>query len=253
MQDSPIPSSIHPLASQLNSIPGAGYDQISVPACTAAHIYVSHVPTAVDDATADTASFLILGALRGFNSSLISLRRGTWRGNPQPPLGHDPEGKILGILGMGGIGRNLARKMRAFSMEVQYHNRRRLSAEEEEGAKYVGFEELLRESDVISLNLPLNEHTRHMISTEQFAMMKRDVVIVNTARGAVMDEGALVKALDDGRVGSVGLDVFEEEPKVHEGLVGNERVMLLPHMGTWTLEVRSFFFKFCSISLSAQG
>ena len=135
---------------------GAGYDQIDVAACTAASIQVSHVPTAVDAATADTAIFLLLGALRNFNPSLQNLRQGSWRGNPPPPLGHDPEGKVLGILGMGGIGRNMKRKAEAFGMNVIYHNRRKLDEKMAGGANYVGFEELLKTSDVISLNLPLN-------------------------------------------------------------------------------------------------
>lgn len=125
-------------------------------ACTARHILVSNVPTAVDDATADTNMFLILGALRGFNTSMMALRDGKWRGQPPPPLGHDPEGKTLGILGMGGIGRNLKKKAEAFGMNVVYHNRSRLSEEMAGGARYVSFEELLETSDVLSLNLPLN-------------------------------------------------------------------------------------------------
>lgn len=100
-------------------------------------------------------------------------------------------------------------------------------------------ETLLRTSDVISVNVPLNQHTRHLISTAQFKSMKKGVVIINTARGAVIDEAALVKALNDGTVGSVGLDVYEEEPKVHEGLVKNPNVLLLPHMGTWTKETQT--------------
>jgi len=135
---------------------GAGYDQIDVPVCTAHNIRVSNVPTAVDDATADTAVFLTLGALRGFNLPLINLRKGLFRGETPPPLGHDPQGKVLGILGMGGIGRNMAKKLRAFGMSVQYYNRNKLSEDLEDGAKYVEFEELLKTSDVISLNLPLN-------------------------------------------------------------------------------------------------
>lgn len=114
------------------------------------------MPTAVDDATADTNMFLILGALRGFNVTMTTLREGRWRGQRAPPLGHDPQGKLLGILGMGGIGRNLADKARAFGMKIQYHNRTRLTDELAGGAKYVGFDELLATSDVISLNLPLN-------------------------------------------------------------------------------------------------
>jgi len=137
---------------------GAGYDQIDVHACSARSppIRVSNVPTAVDDATADVNIFLILGALRGFNTSMLALREGKWRGNPAPPLGHDPQGKVLGILGMGGIGRNLKKKAEAFGMTVQYYNRNKLSEELSGGAKYVGFEELLKTSDVLSLNLPLN-------------------------------------------------------------------------------------------------
>ena len=149
---------------------------------------------------------------------------------------------MLGILGMGGNGRNLPRKMRAFGMQVVYHNRKRLSDEDEDGARYVGFDELLRSSDVVSLNLPLNERTRGLVGERELKRMKRGVVIVNTARGAVVDEDALVKALQEGKVGCVGLDVFEEEPAVHEGLRRDERVLLLPHMGTWTVEVSLFLF-----------
>ncbi|MCJ1356339.1 MAG: hypothetical protein MMC33_006334 [Icmadophila ericetorum] len=218
---------------------GAGYDQIDVEVCTKHNIHISNVPTAVDNCTADTTVFLILSALRGFNSTLNALRQGKWRGDPPPPLGHDPEGKVLGILGMGGIGRNLKKKMDAFGMKVQYYNRRKLDDEAAGGAKYVEFEELLKTSDILSINVPLNPKTRHMLSGPQFDLMKPGVVIVNTARGAVMDEAALVKALDSGKVASVGLDVYEEEPKVHEGLVNNERVTLLPHMGTWTVETQT--------------
>ncbi|KAL2879250.1 glyoxylate reductase [Colletotrichum sp. CLE4] len=217
---------------------GAGYDQIDIPACTPRPILVSNTPTAVDDATADMAIFLILGALRNLNASILSIRASQWKGTPPPPLGRDPQGKILGILGMGGIGRNMAKKARAFGMEVRYYNRTRLEGalEEEYGAEYVDFETLLRESDVVSLNLPLNAHTRHIISTPQFDLMKPGVVIVNTARGAVIDEAALVSALDSGKVASAGLDVFENEPEVHPGLLANPNVLIVPHMGTWTLE-----------------
>jgi glyoxylate reductase len=140
---------------------GAGYDSIDVPACTARGIRVSNAPTAVDDSTADLGIWLMLGALRNLNQSLLNLRRGEWRGGrttAAPALGHDPQGKTLGILGMGGIGRNMARKACVFGMRILYHNRTRLDpeVESEVGAEYRGFEDLLRESDVLSLNLPLN-------------------------------------------------------------------------------------------------
>lgn len=117
---------------------------------------VSNVPTAVDDATADVNMFLIIGALRNFNTGMFALREGKWRGQPAPRLGHDPEGKVLGVLGMGGIGRNLKKKAEAFGMKVIYHNRRKMSEELSGGSEYVTFDELLARSDVISLNLPLN-------------------------------------------------------------------------------------------------
>lgn len=145
---------------------GAGYDSVDVLACTKHGIHVSNVPKAVDNATADTAVFLIISTLRNFPQSMAALRKVQWRGEDGKglgltPLGHDPQGKVLGILGMGGIGRNLATKMRAFGMSTIYHNRNRLSAEDEDGAKYVSFEELLKTSDVLSLNLPLNvRHSR---------------------------------------------------------------------------------------------
>lgn len=137
---------------------GAGYDQIDVAACTDRGIRVSNTPTAVDDATADINIWLMLGALRNLNVSMLALRDGKWRGSPLPALGHDPQGKILGILGMGGIGRNMAKKAVVFGMKIRYYNRTRLSPELEKEceAEYVSFETLLKESDVLSLNLPLN-------------------------------------------------------------------------------------------------
>lgn len=195
---------------------------------------------------------------------MAALRAGTWRGETLPALGHDPQGKVLGILGMGGIGRNVAAKARAFGMKIRYHNRSRLSPELEDGAEHVDFDTLLRESHVLSLNLPLNvripsfsspqctntflasprvshaqSKTRHTISAPQFAMMKPGIVIVNTARGAVMDEAALVDALASGQVATAGLDVYENEPQIHPSLLANDSVLLVPHMGTWTEETQT--------------
>lgn len=220
---------------------GAGYDQIDIAACSARNppLLVSNVPDPVNDATADTGMFLLLGALRAFNQPMTALRQGTWRGNPAAPLGHDPQGKTLGILGMGGIGRNMSRKARAFGMRTIYHNRNELSSEQAEGADYVSFDDLLRQSDVLSLNLPLNKNTRHILSTPQFELMKPSAIIINTARGAVIDEAALVAALESNTIAGAGLDVYEDEPKIHEGLVANQKVMLLPHLGTWTVETQT--------------
>ncbi|KAF1841074.1 glyoxylate reductase [Cucurbitaria berberidis CBS 394.84] len=218
---------------------GAGYDQIDVHACSNRGVKVSNTPDAVNDSTADTAMFLILGALRRLNVPMTTLREGNWRGHPPPPLGHDPQGKTLGILGLGGIGRNLKSKAEAFGMRIIYHNRKELSEPLAGGAEYATFESLLARSDIISINIPLNADTRHMLSTREFEQMKHGVVLVNTARGAVIDEGALVEALDSGKVSSVGLDVYEAEPDIHPGLKANPNVMLLPHMGTWSVETQT--------------
>ncbi|KAL1963546.1 hypothetical protein VTN77DRAFT_7991 [Rasamsonia byssochlamydoides] len=215
---------------------GAGYDNIDVPACTKRGIAVSSTPVAVNNATADVGIFLMIGALRQAFVPMAAIRAGEWQG--QTRLGHDPNGKTLGILGMGGIGREMARRARAFGMKIQYHNRSRLPPELEGDATYVSFDELLASSDVLSLNLALNESTRHIIGAPEFEKMKDGVVIVNTARGALIDEKALVAALDSGKVASAGLDVYENEPEVEPGLLNNPRVMLLPHIGTMTYETQ---------------
>lgn len=129
-------------------------------------------------------------------------------------------------------------RARAFGMKIQYHNRTRLCPDLEDGAKYVSFEELLGSSDMISLNLSLNKNTTGIIGQEEFKVMKKGVVIINTARGKLIDENALVKALNEGKVFSAGLDVYEDEPKVHEGLLTHPNVVLLPHIGTATWETQ---------------
>lgn len=143
----------------------------------------------MDDATADVTMFLILGALRNFNAGMSALREGKWRGQPAIPLGHDPQGKILGILGMGGIGRNLKKKAEAFGMKVIYHNRRKLSDEMAAGAQYVSFDELLSTSDVVSLNLPLNVSGSHVQTKMQYAvilMASRKTHIISLARPSLL-------------------------------------------------------------------
>lgn len=191
----------------------------------------------MNNATADLTIFLLLGALRRIHHPYTAVRASQWRGTGFQ-LGHDPQNKLLGILGMGGIGREVAVRARAFGMKVQYYNRQRLSPELEQGATYVSFEELLQTSDVLSLNLALTNKTAGIIGRKEFEIMKQGVVIVNTARGKLIDEAALVDALDSGKVYSAGLDVYEAEPKIHEGLLNNPNVMLLPHIGTGTVETQ---------------
>ena len=200
-------------------------------------ISVSNTPGAVDASTASVAIWLILGALRRAHIPYTATRAGNWRGRMQ--LTHDPENKTLGILGMGGIGTAVAKRAVAFGMSLQYHNRRELSKEKNTvGAKYVTFEKLLRTSDIISIHLPLNDGTRRMIGKDEINMMKDDVVIVNTARGPILDEDALVDALESGKIWSAGLDVYEREPKIHEGLLKNDHCVLMPHVGTASFETQ---------------
>ncbi|KAB8203586.1 D-isomer specific 2-hydroxyacid dehydrogenase [Aspergillus parasiticus] len=217
---------------------GAGYNGMDVKACTERGIQISNTPKVVADATADVAMFLLLGALRQAMIPLVSIRNGQWKGDT--PLGRDPGGKVLGILGMGAIGQAIAHRARAFGLKIIYHNRSKLPGDKEGtgDAEYVTFDELLRHSDIISLNLPATEKTRHIISKAEFEKMKDDVVIINTARGSLLDEAALVEALQAGKVASAGLDVFENEPIVHPGLLHDNRVMILPHIGTTTRETK---------------
>ena len=148
---------------------------------------------------------------------------------------------------MGSIGRDVAQRARAFGMKIQYHNRSRLSLELAQGAEFVDFETLVKTSDVISLNCSLRPETVGIIGNKEFAAMKEGVIIINTARGKLIDEAALVEALDGGKVWSAGLDVYEEEPVVHEGLINNPNVVLLPHIDTATVETQVCVLSFCSL------
>ncbi|MCJ1229046.1 hypothetical protein MMC12_005710 [Toensbergia leucococca] len=216
---------------------GAGYDNIDVAACTQRGISVSSTPQAVNNATADIAAFLMIGALRRISIPFLALRNGEWRG--KSGLGYDPQSKVLGILGMGGIGGELAKRARAFGMKIHYHNRKPLNPSQAGDATYVSFDDLLSTSDVISLNLSLNASTRHIIGAPEFKKMRDGVIIINTARGKLIDEAALVSALESGKVFSAGLDVYEEEPTIHEGLLKSDKVVLLPHIGTATFETQA--------------
>lgn len=221
----------------------AGYDQVDTAALSARKIQLSNTPDLVSSATADTHVFLLLSALRNFQLSHNNLVAGNWPklggglggGTPE---GHDPEGKTVGVLGQGKIGRAVLHRLKPFGFEkFIYHNRRKLPEELEGGADYVSFEELLAQSDIISVNLPLNSNTKHIINADVISKMKDGVVIVNTARGAVIDEIPLIEGLKSGKIFAAGLDVFENEPYgVNQELINLPNVVGLPHMGTHTIE-----------------
>ena len=181
---------------------GAGYDQIDLVSSTRRGIEVSHTPGAVDDATATTAMFLILSSLRQYWKAETNARSGKWKQGLSPA--HDPEGKTIGIIGMGGIGSVVGQRCLAFGMKVIYHNRNPISPAPSFECEYVSDrDELLKRSDIVSLNLPLNEKTKGSFGKEQFEKMKDGSILINTARGGVVDQEALVEALTNGKV-SVG-------------------------------------------------
>ncbi|KAL1592656.1 hypothetical protein SLS60_011072 [Paraconiothyrium brasiliense] len=213
---------------------GAGYDQIDVHAAASRGITVTYAPDPVTAATADLTLFLLLGALRQLNPSFAKLRNGEFKKGVS--FGRDPQGKILGILGMGRIGRAVKARADAFGLKTVYYNRNPLPKGLAVGASYVPFDQLLSESDIISVHVPLSMKTKHLIGAKEIAKMKAGVVLVNTARGAIIDEAAMATALDEGRIAAVGLDVYEREPVIDDRLIKNERALLVPHLGTHTTE-----------------
>ena len=219
---------------------GAGYDQVDATKCAELNIQVSNVPTAVDNATADTAVYLVLGAVRNFQYSTERMKAGAWPSTKcaGADVGHDPDGKVLGILGMGGIGRTIRDRLEPFGFKgIAYHNRKQLSDDLAKGAEYCATpDELYKRADVICVSVPLNKATKHMINEKAFESMKDGVIIVNTARGPIVDESALKKALQSGKVGAFAADVWENEPNVDMELIAMRNVTCLPHMGTFTVE-----------------
>ncbi|HLM66647.1 MAG TPA: D-glycerate dehydrogenase [Longimicrobium sp.] len=219
-----------------------GYEHVDVAACRARGITVTNTPDVLTDATADLAFALILSALRGLPSAERSLRTGEFHGwGFWDYLGADPGGRTLGIYGMGRIGQAVARRAAPFGMRVIYHSRSRLSPEDEAalGAERTDFDGLIARSDVLSLHAPLTADTRHVISAEVLRRMRPGSFLVNTARGALVDEAALVDALRDGPLAGAGLDVYEREPALAPGLVDLPNVVLLPHVGSATRETRT--------------
>lgn len=220
---------------------GVGYDNIDVPAATARGIKVSNTPGVLTDSTADLTFALILAVARRVVEGDGRNRAKLW--GPWAPfvfLGTEVTGKTLGIIGLGEIGKAVARRARGFRMPILYHNRRRLPEKQEMelAARYVDLKTLLRESDFVSLHVSLNDQTRGIIGAAELALMKPSAFIINVSRGPVIDENALVKALLDKTIAGAGLDVYEKEPQLASGLADLKNTVLSPHMGSATLETR---------------
>ncbi|ODQ60511.1 hypothetical protein WICANDRAFT_89403 [Wickerhamomyces anomalus NRRL Y-366-8] len=220
---------------------GSGYDQCDVEPLRKRGIQLSNCPNIVNNSTADAHIYLMLGAMRNFGAGHDALLGGNW-----PILGFgagvkegwNPSGKVLGIIGMGGIGQAVRDRAKPFGFQkIVYYNRSRLPPNLEQDSVYVeSIEELVTIADVISLNIPLNSTTHHLVSDDLITKMKDGVVIVNTSRGAVIDESSLIKHLKSGKIGAAGLDVFENEPHPPSELLNLSNVVSLPHMGTHAVQ-----------------
>jgi len=217
-----------------------GLDNVDLEACRARGIAVAHTPGVLTDATADLAWALLLAVARRVREGDALVRSGGWSGwSPLQLLGTSLAGRTFGVVGLGRIGAAAAQRARGFGMDVVYTGRSRREREEARlEARFVSLEELLEVSDVVSLHCPSTPETRHLIDADALSRMRSSAILVNTARGDVVDEAALVDALREGQIGGAGLDVFEREPLVHEGLVELDNVVLAPHLGSATVETR---------------
>jgi glyoxylate reductase len=217
-----------------------GFDNVDLEAANERGVVVTNTPEVLNETTADTAFMLLLAAARRLGEGERIVHAGEWEAwGPKMLLGPDVWGKKLGILGFGRIGQAVARRAKGFGMEILYAGRsRKEDAEEEFGARYLELDELLRESDFLSIHTPLTEETTHLIGAEELEKMKPDAVLVNTSRGPLVDEAALADALENRRIFAAGLDVYEEEPKVHPKLLELENVVLAPHIGSASIETR---------------
>ena len=229
---------------QLKSVSNVavGYNNIDVPACTARNVIVTNTPGVLTDATADIAMALILMVTRRLAEGERVIRsKSPWQWGMFYMLGSGIQGRQLGIVGMGQIGIATARRAKAFGMTIAYTKRTPLDAAtaKELGAVHMDMDQLLATSDVVSLHCPYSPETHHLISTEQLKKMKPTAFLINTARGPVVDEAALVEALTSCTISGAGLDVFEKEPEVHAGLLGLDNAVLIPHLGSATVETRT--------------
>ncbi|MFQ5816849.1 MAG: 2-hydroxyacid dehydrogenase [Terriglobia bacterium] len=219
-----------------------GTDNIDVAAATRCRIAVTNTPGVLDETVADFTWALLLTAARRVVEGEAHVRSGTWRGwDLLLLLGTDVHGKTLGLYGFGGIGRGVARRAQGFGMRTLYYARHRAPVEIERAlaARWVERETLLRESDFLSLHVPFTLETRHVIGARELALMKPTAILINVARGPVVDEAALAAALAAGKIAGAALDVFEEEPKVHPGLLRLKNVVLAPHLASAAVETRT--------------
>jgi glyoxylate reductase len=218
-----------------------GFDNLDVDACTRRGVMATNTPEVLTETTADTAWALMMAAARRVAEGDRFLRSGApWIWGPEMMLGRDIHGKVLGIVGFGRIGQAVARRGKGFGMSVRYHDPFRPSSEVERelNAEYRELDELLAESDFVSIHVALTRETRHLFDRERLRRMKPTAVLVNTSRGPVIDEAALVEALRDGDLFAAGLDVFENEPEVHPGLLELDNAVVIPHLGSATVETR---------------
>ena len=219
-----------------------GYDNIDVAAATAHKVMVTNTPGVLDDSTSDFAFTLLMATARRVVEADYFTRSGNFRGWAiDMMLGTDIYGATLGIIGIGRIGRGVAHRAKGFNMRVLYYDPNPLTPEAEQqlGATRVDLARLLVESDFVSVHVPLTPETQHLLSTQQFDEMKRSAILINTSRGPVVDEAALVAALDAKKIAGAGLDVYEREPAVHPGLIRMPNVVLAPHIASATTRTRS--------------
>ncbi|MEH6827591.1 MAG: D-glycerate dehydrogenase [Parasphingorhabdus sp.] len=221
---------------------GAGVDHIDLAAARAKKILVTNTPGVFTEDTADMTMALILSAPRRLSDGEKLIRNGQWEGwKPSGMLGHCIGGKKLGIIGMGRIGQAVARRASGFGLSIVYHNRRQLppAVEESLRASFVAdLDELIRECDIISLHCPHTAETHEMINAERIGMMKSSTYLINTARGDLVDENALIEALQNEKIGGAGLDVYQNEPDIDPRFLTLKNTVLLPHMGSATFEGR---------------
>lgn len=217
-----------------------GFNNIDVNEASKRSIVVTNTPDVLTDATADLAWALLFSSARRVVESDRFTREGKFKEwIPTLMLGQEITGKTLGVLGAGRIGKAFAKKSIGFNMKVIYHNRKRdLDLEKELNAAWVDKETLLKESDFLSIHVPLTEDTKHIIGEKELKLMKKTSILINTARGPVIDEKALVEALKSGEIWAAGLDVYENEPKLEEGLEKLNNVVILPHIGSATVDTR---------------